>query len=118
MADGTAVAGGGVELDNAASHIVGCTFVGNVAARGAGLHSNDAIEGLVIEDSSFDDNEAWVEGGGLLIENDPSLVTLLRLDVTDNEAPDGAGLRGVASTLDTFNCSFASNRSSGAGGGV
>ncbi len=85
-------AGGGVELDNDSSHVQDCTFVGNQAIRGAGLHSWRTEATFTIEDSVFEANIASDCGGALSFDNNPHWVTLQRLWLSGNEAVDGAGL--------------------------
>jgi parallel beta-helix repeat protein len=85
-------AGGGVELDNETADVVDCTFVGNQATRGGGLHSWRNEWEHEIRDSTFEGNAATYCGGALAFDNDPHTVTLSGLWVEDNSAVDGGAV--------------------------
>jgi hypothetical protein len=85
-------AGGGLELDNDSSHVSGCTFRGNQAYRGAGLHNWRTETTFTIESSTFIGNTATDCGGGLSFDNSPHRITVRDLWIEGNAANDGAGL--------------------------
>lgn len=85
-------AGGGLELDNETAQVSGCYFEGNTATRGAGIHSWTNEGRFTISDSQFVENTASDCGGAIGMDNNPYLVTLTGLSLTDNFANDGAGL--------------------------
>ena len=85
-------AGGGLELDNDSSHVEDCTFEGNRARRGAGLHNWRTETRFTIEDSEFRGNEASDCGGGMSFDNSPYRISLRRLVFEGNTAVDGAAI--------------------------
>ena len=85
-------AGGGLELDNDSSHVEDCTFEGNRARRGAGLHNWRTETRFTIEDSEFRGNEASDCGGAMSFDNSPYRISLRRLVFEGNTAVDGAAI--------------------------
>jgi len=87
----TGDAGGGLEMDNDTSHIEDCTFEGNSAGRGGGLHSWRNEGELDIRSSVFVNNEASDCGGGLAFDNDPYEITLYDLTLEGNHSDNDGG---------------------------
>ena len=114
--------GGGLELDNDVSPVTNCTFVGNRAGRGGGLHSGEAWQSVWISDSTFTDNEATDRGGAIQLEDDAYEAVLLRLVVDGNEANHGGGICATNSVVALGNLVLTDNRAFAAatfgGGGI
>jgi predicted outer membrane repeat protein len=85
-------AGGGIELDNDSSRVENNVITGNTAYRGGGLHSWYNEEEVWIVGNEISNNVATWCGGGVEADQDYHTVTLLRNQITGNDAPYGGAL--------------------------
>ncbi|MDD5326429.1 MAG: right-handed parallel beta-helix repeat-containing protein [Phycisphaerae bacterium] len=114
--------GGGVcAEDTAKLKFANCTFSGNNADSGGGLHFSDS--NTVISDCDFTSNLSF-QGGGLFSEHGQA--TILRSNFIGNIAasddPDvlgiGGGLHFWATDVDIIDCNVSSNQAESSGGGA
>ena len=115
--------GGGVcAEDTATLKFTDCTFNGNDADAGGGLHFANA--NAVISDCNFTFNSAS-QGGGLFMQH--GLATILRSDFIDNmafsdvnepNAGSGGGLHLLATGANIINCNISGNQADASGGGL
>ena len=110
--------GGGLYGTSSADIVVSdSTLVGNTAAAGAGV-AVDGTASVVLERTTLRDNTASAAGGGAAAE------LLGQLDLVDvvvcgNEAPQGAGVAALDTSLFSSRSTFYGlNVTSGTGGGV
>jgi predicted outer membrane repeat protein len=115
--------GGGVcAEDTATLKFTDCTFNGNDADAGGGLHFANA--NAVISDCNFTFNSAS-QGGGLFMQH--GLATILRSDFIDNmafsdvsepNAGSGGGLHLLATEANIIDCNISGNQADASGGGL
>ncbi|GAG14480.1 unnamed protein product, partial [marine sediment metagenome] len=116
--------GGGVCAEDTATVIfTDCTFSGNKAAVGGGIHGGNA--NLEVSDCEFVSNLAY-QGGGLFGEHGPA--TILRSNFTNNIASsdandpnvlgEGGGIHFWATEANIIDCNISSNQAEASGGGA
>ena len=111
--------GGGIELDNDITPIADCTFVGNQAGRGGGIHSGENWGNVWITDTVLEDNVATDRGGAIQLEEDLAAEAyIMHVTVINNSAPYGAGICVTDSLFGLANLIVADNDASSSGGGL
>ncbi len=119
--------GGGVCAEDTAKVVFNnCTFSGNRASEGGGVHWANANP--AISDCNFTLNSAF-QGGGLFGEHGPG--TIIGCNITNNEAvpandPNiyeevlgaGGGIHCWATDVNIIDCNISSNQAETSGGGV
>jgi hypothetical protein len=108
--------GGGMSVVNGSPQVLACTFHGNIASRGAGIHHSGG--NLAVTGCTFTNNLAWgmpAYGGALCVAG--GTVIVMGSTFTDNQAYDacaaeGGAIYGCGGTVELYVCWFYSNRTS------
>jgi len=119
VAQGTTPAnrGGGMYITASEITLSNCTFAGNLAEWGGGLHVGPGTA-AEIDSCVFTDNEAIIGGGGAQTRSNVSAI-FMNCHFEGNAADQGAGANVNADGVAVFDaCAFITNVATGSGGGV
>lgn len=110
--------GGGLYLDEDTTPVEDCHFEGNTAVTGAGMYQSSGWRTTEVSDTTFVDNAASGNGGGVGVYLVPYGVHLVRVELDGNTAANGAGVHADTSEVELENVILHWNVASGSGGGV
>lgn len=111
--------GGGASVGSSILNVEGCTFRGNRAGYGGGLHAFSSA--ATIADSLFEDNVATVTGGGLRIYEgyyQGPASSLTGSTFRNNRSVRGGGADLYGPLAPVTDCTFSGNTAEDGGGGV
>ena len=114
IANGNAIAGGGLYNYASPLAITDCTFVGNTAGNGGALFQiGDG--GLTVTDSRFSENSAEFRGGAVYAYGSTNIVGSV---FSANSARDGGGIAAYDGTLAVANSTLTENTATEEGGAL
>ena len=108
--------GGGMYNRLCSPKVLNCTFSGNAAVKGGGIH-NTFYSSPKLTNCTFSENSATGEGGG--VYNNNSAPTVTNCIFSENSATDhGGGMDNyeLGSTPTLTNCTFSGNSATSGGG--
>jgi len=109
--------GGGMYNEEGNPTLIDCTFIGNFAKEGGGMHNRDSSNPVLIN-CMFIGNSASDDGGGIY-NDDHSNPVLIKCWFSGNSASDdGGGVYNDHSSPTLTNCIFSGNLASDNGGGL
>lgn len=115
--DNHSLYGAGLYNSAASPTIVHCTFIGNNATQGGGLH-NENVSCPALIDCTFIGNIVDSSGGGISNREESSPI-LINCKFTENHGTNGGAMCNISSSNpDLINCIFLRNHAKANGGAI